>query len=124
MKSSLLRGRRGAAMTAVGVFSGDLVWVTTSLLGLTALLVAYRPAFEVLRFVGAAYLIYLGVRLLLRRGSDPLAVPPPRGAARPPRAPGAGFGRGRPVRALEPKDAGGLPGRHPAVRARGRRPGR
>lgn len=66
MKSSLISGRRRAAMTAFGVFTGDLVWVATSLLGLTALLVAYRPAFEVLRFLGAAYLIYLGLRLALR----------------------------------------------------------
>jgi threonine/homoserine/homoserine lactone efflux protein len=49
------------------VFSGDLVWVAASLAGLTALLAASRPAFEALRFVGAAYLVYLGLRLLLAR---------------------------------------------------------
>ena len=67
MKNAVLRGRRGALVTAAGVFSG-LVWVTASIAGLTALLVAYRPAFEALRFLGAAYLIYLGVRLFLNRG--------------------------------------------------------
>lgn len=68
MKNAVLRGRRGALVTAAGVFSSDLVWVTASIAGLTALLVAYRPAFEALRFLGAAYLIYLGVRLFLNRG--------------------------------------------------------
>lgn len=67
IKSAVLRGRRSAVTTALGVFCGDLVWAGASLAGLTALLVASRPAFEALRFVGAAYLIYLGVRLLLRR---------------------------------------------------------
>ncbi|MCU1405807.1 MAG: LysE family translocator [Glaciihabitans sp.] len=68
MKNAVTRGRRGAFITAAGVFSSDLVWVTASIAGLTALLVAYRPAFEALRFLGAAYLIYLGIRLLLSRG--------------------------------------------------------
>ncbi len=80
MKSSVLRGRRSAATTAVGVFVGDLVWVTASVAGLTAVLMASRPAFEALRFAGAAYLIYLGVRLLLsrRRGeaAEQAAAPP------------------------------------------------
>ena len=67
MKSAVLRGRRSAVTTALGAFCGDLVWVGASLMGLTALLTASRPAFETLRFVGAAYLIYLGVRLLFRR---------------------------------------------------------
>jgi len=68
MKSAVLRGRRSAMTTAVGMFLGDLVWVAASVAGLTAVLVASRPAFEGLRFVGAAYLIYLGLRLMLRRG--------------------------------------------------------
>lgn len=72
MKSAVLRGRTSSIMTSLGVFSGDLVWASASVAGLTALLVAYRPAFETLRFIGAAYLIYLGVRLLFRRRNAPL----------------------------------------------------
>lgn len=68
MKSAVLRGRGSAAVTALGVFVGDLVWATMSVVGLTALLIASRPAFEVLRYVGAAYLIYLGIRLIVQRG--------------------------------------------------------
>jgi threonine/homoserine/homoserine lactone efflux protein len=67
MKSAVLRGRGSSILTASGLFTGDLVWATASVAGLTALLVTYRPAFEALRFIGAAYLIYLGVRLLFRR---------------------------------------------------------
>ena len=85
MKNAVIRGRRGALITAAGVFTSDLVWVTASIAGLTALLVTYRPAFEALRFLGAAYLIYLGVRLMLTRGKsladDEPATHPVRGRA-------------------------------------------
>jgi threonine/homoserine/homoserine lactone efflux protein len=50
MKNAVIRGRRDECASAAGV------------------LVTYRPAFEALRFIGAAYLIYLGIRLLLSRG--------------------------------------------------------
>jgi len=86
MKNAVLRGRRSAGLVALGVFSGDLVWVAASVTGLTAVLVASRPAFEALRLLGAAYLLYLGVRLLLRRRNAPVVdvgTPTPTRPARP-----------------------------------------
>jgi threonine/homoserine/homoserine lactone efflux protein len=85
MKNAIVHGRRTAMLIAIGVFAGDLVWVAASVVGLTALLVASRPAFEALRYVGAAYLVYLGLRLLLQ--GRPAAVPEraPEAAARPDR---------------------------------------
>jgi threonine/homoserine/homoserine lactone efflux protein len=80
MKSAVARGRRTALVTACGVLVADLVWVLASVVGLTALLVSSRAAFEVLRYAGAAYLLYLGVRLLLTRDVDAL-----RGSVGPPR---------------------------------------
>ena len=75
MKSAVARGRRTALVTAAGVFVADLVWVLASVVGLTALLVSSQTAFEVLRYAGAAYLLYLGVRLLLTRDVDSLRGP-------------------------------------------------
>ncbi|HCB06982.1 MAG TPA: LysE family translocator [Nocardioides sp.] len=72
MKSAVARGRRTALVTAAGVFVADLIWVLASVVGLTALLVSSQTAFEVLRYAGAAYLLYLGVRLLLTRDVDSL----------------------------------------------------
>jgi len=69
VKSTILRGRRAAMLVAVGVLCGDLVWAAAAVGGITALIVASRPAFEVLRLAGAAYLVYLGLRLLLARGT-------------------------------------------------------
>jgi threonine/homoserine/homoserine lactone efflux protein len=80
VKSTLLRSRRAAMLVAVGVLCGDLIWAAAAVGGITALIVASRPAFEVLRFAGAAYLVYLGLRLLLARGTQ-LDVPPATPAA-------------------------------------------
>lgn len=68
VKSTILRGRRAAMLVAAGVLCGDLVWATAAVVGITALIAASRPALEALRLVGAVYLIYLGLRLLIARG--------------------------------------------------------
>jgi threonine/homoserine/homoserine lactone efflux protein len=76
MKNAVLRGRWSATTTALGVLTADVIWVAASVSGLTALLAASRPAFEALRILGSAYLVYLGARLLfsrrnyLERGGD------------------------------------------------------
>lgn len=57
-------GRRVAARTVLGVLSGLTVWVVVAVLGISAVLRASQDAYDGLRIVGAAYLIYLGVRSL------------------------------------------------------------
>jgi threonine/homoserine/homoserine lactone efflux protein len=66
VRNSVTRGRGFA--TALGVVTGQLVWAFAAAAGVAALLVASRPAFEALRLVGAAYLVWLGLSLLLSRG--------------------------------------------------------
>jgi threonine/homoserine/homoserine lactone efflux protein len=61
--------------TALGVFAADLVWMAASLAGVTAVLVASEPAFLAIRYIGATYLVYIGVRLLTSRASDPHPEP-------------------------------------------------
>lgn len=60
---ALGQGRRSAMATVAGVALGDLTSVTLAMLGLGALLAASAELFTALRWAGAAYLIYLGVRL-------------------------------------------------------------
>jgi len=60
---SLGAGRRRALPLIAGVALGDLTAITLSLAGMGALLAASAAAFTVLKWVGAAYLVYLGVRL-------------------------------------------------------------
>jgi threonine/homoserine/homoserine lactone efflux protein len=69
LKHALSRGRRPALHTACGVLVADLVWAAASVAGLSALLVSSQIAFDVVRYLGAAYLVYLGVQLMLARGS-------------------------------------------------------
>lgn len=67
LKSAVARGRAPALLTALGVLAADLVWAGASVAGLTALLVSSQLAFDVVRYLGAAYLVFLGAKLLLTR---------------------------------------------------------
>ena len=61
---ALSRGRRVAVSTALGVATGDLIALSLSLAGLGALVAASATAFTVLKWVGAIYLVWLGIKLL------------------------------------------------------------
>ena len=60
---ALTQGRKVAIATAAGVALGDFTAMTLSLAGLGALLVASATLFTALKWIGAAYLVYLGIRL-------------------------------------------------------------
>ncbi|NOX72891.1 MAG: LysE family translocator [Alphaproteobacteria bacterium] len=61
---ALSQGRRVAVASALGVAAGDLVAMTASLVGLGALVLASATLFSVLKWIGAIYLIYIGVQML------------------------------------------------------------
>jgi threonine/homoserine/homoserine lactone efflux protein len=61
-KNALLHGRRAALGTAFGVDAGLVVWTLACALGVAAVIRASAVAFSVLKFGGAAYLIWLGLQ--------------------------------------------------------------
>lgn len=66
VRNTLIGGRRGGCFTAIGVATGQAVWALGTSLGLVALLLASEGMFEAVRWLGAAYLVYLGVMSLRR----------------------------------------------------------
>jgi RhtB (resistance to homoserine/threonine) family protein len=64
IRNSLLGGRRGGVFTACGVATGQAIWTLAASVGIAALLVASEPAFQALKLIGAAYLVYLGAQAL------------------------------------------------------------
>ena len=74
-------GRRAGMLAALGIGAGCLVHVTLAALGLSALLAASDVAFTLVKWVGAAYLVWMGVGMLRSRGtaaSTPSAIDPRR----------------------------------------------
>ncbi|WP_299688190.1 LysE family translocator [uncultured Tateyamaria sp.] len=61
---AMTQGRRVAVASALGVATGDLIAMTLSVIGLGALLLTSALAFTVLKWIGAIYLVYLGLRML------------------------------------------------------------
>jgi threonine/homoserine/homoserine lactone efflux protein len=63
-RHALVAGRRTASFTTLGIGVGSIVWALASVLGIAALLEGSLVAFTVWKYVGAAYLGYLGLRSL------------------------------------------------------------
>jgi threonine/homoserine/homoserine lactone efflux protein len=61
------QGRVAALVSVLGIASGDLVHITAAALGVSALLLSSALAFSVVKYLGAAYLIYLGIHKLRDR---------------------------------------------------------
>ena len=92
------QGRRTGLASVGGIHVGSLVHVAAATAGLSAVIVASATAFSVVKYVGAAYLVYLGVRKLLERA-------PPVEAHRRREPLRRAFVRGIVVNILNPKTA-------------------
>ena len=73
----MAHGRRAGVLSAVGVVCGILVHTTAAAFGLTLILQTSAFAFLFVKFAGAAYLIYLGIRAWLEKSTFTLETAPP-----------------------------------------------
>lgn len=80
VSSALRSGVRAGLVAALGIVSGCFVHVLAAALGLGALLATSATAFAVLKWVGAAYLVWMGIRLLLVKGGGSVLALPGRNA--------------------------------------------
>jgi threonine/homoserine/homoserine lactone efflux protein len=94
---TLAGGRREGILSSLGTFSGGLVHVFAAALGISAILAASAVAFHTVKYAGAAYLIWLGLRMIRTRNAElpTETFAPSRGA----------FGQGIVTEVLNPKTA-------------------
>ena len=99
LAQSVEHGRTAGLVSAAGIGAGGLVHIAAAVIGLSSLILSSAVAFSIVKYAGAAYLIYLGVRRLLAR------EPADRPEQPAPAALGAVFRRGIVVNVLNPKTA-------------------
>jgi len=73
---SISQGRAAGVLSALAIGTGCLFHTTLAALGLSAILKTSPIAFQVIRYIGAAYLIFLGIRLLFAKAEDSHAAAP------------------------------------------------
>lgn len=64
IRNALLGGRSAGLATALGVATGLAIWALATSAGIVALLVASEPLFLAVKYIGAAYLVWLGLQSL------------------------------------------------------------
>ena len=98
---SLAGGKREGILSSIGTFVGGLFHVFAAALGVSAILAASAVAFHTVKYAGAAYLVFLGIRLIRSRN-----IPLPSDVAAEATAPSGGaFRQGIFTEALNPKTA-------------------
>jgi threonine/homoserine/homoserine lactone efflux protein len=68
-------GTRVGVATGVGIAVGDLGHTVMAVLGLSAILLASAVLFNIIKYIGAAYLVYLGIKAIIERTERPSDVP-------------------------------------------------
>jgi len=71
---SVEQGRLAGVVSVLGITTGTLLHVAAAVVGLSALITSSVLAFSIVKYAGAAYLIYIGVRRLLSRGDPSIEV--------------------------------------------------
>jgi threonine/homoserine/homoserine lactone efflux protein len=101
LRSALTQSRLHAWASAIGIGMGALVWGIAAAVGASALLAASEVAFTILKLAGAAYMVFLGIRLIVASFRKSVHELPPK--ERPGGSVRAAFVRGALNNLLNPK---------------------
>lgn len=74
VSNALRSGARVGVVAALGITAGCFVHIFAAALGVSALMAASTTAFTVLKWLGAGYLVYVGVRLLLSKATSAIQL--------------------------------------------------
>jgi len=74
---SIAQGRTAGLVSVLGIHLGTIVHITAAAIGLSALLMSSALAFSAVKYLGAVYLIWMGLRTLLARQTQFEAATPP-----------------------------------------------
>jgi homoserine/homoserine lactone efflux protein len=97
VSTSLARGARAGLGGALGIVACNTFYFLLSALGVAAVILASNRLFTALKWIGAAYLVWLGLRMLVARAAPPPSEQPKRDAAL------SALARGFAVQAANPK---------------------
>ncbi|MEO1200615.1 MAG: LysE family translocator [Pseudomonadota bacterium] len=92
-------GTKAGLATGLGIAVGDLIHTMLAVIGLSAIILASATLFTIIKYLGAAYLIYLGIRAILERAPAGLDIVSPRFTA------GRAFRQAVILEVLNPKSA-------------------
>lgn len=81
-KNTLALGRKGGQATALGIASGLMVHTTAAVLGLSVIIAKSAFLFSLVKYIGAAYLFYIGITTLYSRVQDNITTEIPETAAK------------------------------------------
>jgi threonine/homoserine/homoserine lactone efflux protein len=80
---SLTGGRLIGLATGLGIGVGDMMHTVMAALGLSAILMTSAVAFAAVKYLGVAYLLYLGIRSILQKNGQEAAIAAPAAAIKP-----------------------------------------
>ncbi len=64
---SIAQGRKAGIISVLGISTGALFHISASAFGLSAILMASASVFSIIKYIGAGYLVYLGIRMFLSK---------------------------------------------------------
>lgn len=74
IKNTILYGKKAGHLTTLGIVAALFVWTLIAVLGLAAIVAKSLFLFNLIKYLGAAYLVWMGIKAWLSKGSSPIEL--------------------------------------------------